>query len=263
MDPIQLTQLLNNVVDLSKKVGAYLISQRVSAADVELKEFNSLVSFVDKEAERRFVEGLSEIFPEAGFIAEEGSGIRSEKFNWIIDPLDGTTNFIHGIPVFCTSVALEKNGEILLGVIFDPNHNECFAAAKNQGATLNGNKISVSVTENLAQSLIATGFPYYDFGKQDAYLNLLKAMMKETRGVRRLGSAAIDLAYVACGRCEAFYEYALHPWDIAAGIILVEEAGGKVTGFPESADPLFGTDIIASNKHVHEALEKQVVLNFN
>jgi myo-inositol-1(or 4)-monophosphatase len=263
MDPLQLTQLLNKVIDLSKEVGAYLISQRVSAADVELKEFNNLVSYVDKEAERRFVEGLMVILPKAGFIAEEGTGQRSDDYNWIIDPLDGTTNFIHGIPVFCTSVALERKGEILLGVIFDPNHKECFAAAKNQGASLNGKAIHVSKSKELSHSLIATGFPYYDFGKQDAYLNLLKAMMQETRGVRRLGSAAIDLAYVACGRCEAFYEYALHPWDIAAGIIIVEEAGGKVTGFPGSDDPLFGKDIIASNTQIHGALEAQVLLYFN
>lgn len=262
MDPKQLNLLLEQVIALSKEVGAYIKTQRVSAADVELKDVNNLVSYVDKEAERRFVNGLSSIFPEAGFIAEEGSGQRAELFNWIIDPLDGTTNFIHGIPIYCTSVALVKNNDVLLGVIFDPNHNECFAAAKNQGATLNETPITVSTTDQLSKSLIATGFPYYDFGKQDSYLNLLKAIMKETRGVRRLGSAAIDLAYVACGRCDAFYEYSLHSWDIAAGIIIIEEAGGKVTGFPGSPAPLFGSDIIATNSLVHDAIEKQVAMNF-
>ncbi|MFM1933024.1 MAG: hypothetical protein RL226_2327 [Bacteroidota bacterium] len=262
MNNHQLKELVQQVEILSKKVGAFLISQRISASDVETKAFNNLVSFVDKEAEIQFVQGLKALLPEAGFIAEEGTGDRKEGLNWIIDPLDGTTNFIHGVPVYCTSVALADGDKLLLGVIYDPNRDECFSAYHGGGASLNNHSIQVSNASALKESLLATGFPYYDFGRTDEYLHLLKELMQTTRGIRRLGSAALDLAYVACGRCDAFYEYSLHPWDVAAGIIITTEAGGRVGGFPGSPAPLFGENILASNGLIHADLESIIEKTF-
>jgi myo-inositol-1(or 4)-monophosphatase len=256
---MDLHQLLNDVSHLSKEVATWIAAQRVHANDIESKALNNLVSFVDKGAEQQFVDGLSKLLPESGFIAEEGTGTAIEGgYNWIIDPLDGTTNYLHGVPMWCTSVALEHRGELLLGVICDVNHSELYTASKGGGSFLNGKSIRVSATSELKSALIGTGFPYYDFGRQEAYLKLLGELTRTTRGIRRPGSAALDLAYVACGRFDAFYEYALHPWDVAAGILLVREAGGRVTGFRDETNPLSGEDIIAGNQRV--ALELQAVI---
>jgi len=261
---MQLQQLTLDVAALSKTVAAFIRQEANGFSDdkVESKSFNNLVSYVDKTAEEQFVAGLSSILPEAGFIAEEGTGERKEGLNWIIDPLDGTTNFIHGIPVYCTSVALVENEELLSGVIVEVNQNECFTAYKNGGAQLNDQKISVSKKATLSDSLLATGFPYDDFDREKAYLELLNVLMHESRGIRRLGSAAADLAYVACGRFEAFYEYGLNPWDVAAGILIVEEAGGQVSDFKSGTDHLFGEEIQASNGTIHNELLAHVQAYF-
>jgi myo-inositol-1(or 4)-monophosphatase len=247
------------VVQLSHEVGAFIVAQRISSSDIETKSLNNLVSFVDKEAEKMFVNGLSNILPEAGFIAEEGTVSPSEnEFTWIIDPLDGTTNFIHGIPAFCTSVALKGSKELLVGVVYDPVSKETFHASAGGGAFLNETLIKVSSTGSLSQSLIATGFPYDDFGFMEAYLNLFRQLCTSTRGLRRVGSAAIDLAWTACGRFDAFYEYGLNPWDVAAGTLIVREAGGKVTGFDNVSDPVVGSSILATNVHLHEEMSKTI-----
>lgn len=252
---MDLNRLLEQVTELSQSVAEWIKTQRVTADQVETKSLNSLVSFVDKEAEKRFVDGLKVILPEAGFIAEEGSGSAvPDGYNWIIDPLDGTTNFLHGVPMWCTSVALVKGHQLLLGVICEPNLNETFTALAGGGARCNGKPIHCSVTSELRDALLGTGFPYHDFGRQSAYLELLGDLTRSTRGIRRPGSAALDLAYVACGRFDGFYEYALHPWDVAAGILLVREAGGWVSGFHPHGDPLFGDDIVAANTSIAEAL---------
>lgn len=249
---MNLDLLCKQVIEVSVEVGTFLISQNLDQQDIEEKSLNNLVSYVDKQAEALFVDRLKEMLPEAGFIAEEGTGAPSKSgLNWIIDPLDGTTNFIHGIPFYCTSVALVENGELLIGVIHDPNQEHTFHAFKSGGAWLNSREIRVSDNSNLQSSLLATGFPYDDFGRQEAYMELLKDFTQNTRGIRRLGSAALDLAYVAWGKFDSFYEYGLNPWDVAAGILIVKEAGGMCSGFEADGDPLFGPDIVASSKGVH------------
>lgn len=252
---MELQQLLPQVEQLCERVGKWLLEQRISPEAIETKSLNNFVTFVDKGAEEQLVESLQKLLPSSGFIAEEGTGEPvKDGYNWIIDPLDGTTNFLHQVPVFCISIALHYNDELLLGVIHDPNRNETFSSIKGGGATLNGNPIAVSNASVLADCLLATGFPYDDFGRQEQYLSLLGHITKNTRGVRRLGSAALDLAYVACGRCDLFYEYALNPWDVAAGILLVREAGGTVSDFQNEDNALFGKDILASNSTTHSEM---------
>lgn len=262
---LPLQQLLEDLEGLSVEVGNWMADQAVSDAEIEQKGFNNLVSFVDKGAEERFVSALSKLLPQAGFIAEEGTGKRSaDGLNWIIDPLDGTTNYLHRFPIWCTSVALHHPQDgLLLGVIYDPNRNEVFSAAKGQGSKLNGKPMQVSACTELKQALIGTGFPYDDFGRSQEYLGLLDFMTRNTRGVRRPGSAAIDLAYVAAGRLDAFYEYALNPWDVAAGILLIQEAGGSCSGFPGNNDPLFGPDLMASNNLLHDAMSAAIGKHFS
>jgi myo-inositol-1(or 4)-monophosphatase len=259
-----LKELTEKVTLLSREIGAFIRieSHKITEASVESKSLNNLVSYVDKQAEQRFVDGLKDILPEAGFIAEEGTGERADGYNWIIDPLDGTTNFVHGVPCYCTSVALVKGEDILLGVVLEVNRDECFAAWRGGGATLNGTPISVSTRAKLQDSLLATGFPYDDFGFESEYMDLLRELMHRTRGIRRLGSAAADLAYVACGRFEAFYEYGLNSWDVAAGILLVREAGGQVSGFHPSKDPVYDEEIVASNSAIHEELLEVIERNW-
>ena len=206
---------------------------------------------------------LSTLIDDAGFIAEEATSSKiGEKYNWIIDPLDGTTNFIHGLPIYCVSIALQEDDEIVLGVIFEPNMNECFYAWKGSEAYLNGEVISVSSAKRMEDSLLATGFPYWDFNRMDAYLRILKDFTARTRGIRRIGSAAVDLAYVACGRFEAFYEYSLKPWDIAAGAFIIEQAGGVVTDFQGNRDLVSGKEILAANPHIHPELQQKIESEF-
>lgn len=249
------TELLQPLIDLSIAVGTYLRAEQsqIQSSDVLFKgRSNDMVSRADKEAERRFVEGLSQMLPEAGFIAEEGTSTRvGEEYNWIIDPLDGTTNYLYGLPFYCTSVALKKGNAVVLGVIYDPVHGECFSAARDQGAHLNGVPIQVSGQSDLSRGLIAMGFPYDHRGKMPLYLDILEKVNAASRGLRRPGAAALDMAYLACGRFEAFYEYGLNPWDVAAGSLLIEEAGGRVTDFFGGPDFLFGETILCSNGPLH------------
>jgi myo-inositol-1(or 4)-monophosphatase len=251
-----LRRLTHEVCGLSREVARFIRTEsaRFTEASVESKSLNNLVSYVDKGAEQRFVDGLSKLLPEAGFIAEEGTGTRGAELNWVIDPLDGTTNFIHGIPCYCTSVALMSGDDVLLGVVLEVTRDECFSAWKGGGAFLNDTAIRVSARKTLLESLLATGFPYDDFGREAQYMDLLRALMHNSRGIRRLGSAAADLAYVACGRFEAFYEYGLNPWDVAAGALLVQESGGTVTDFGGGAKYVFGEEIVASNGAIHTEL---------
>ena len=259
-----LKELTERVALLSKEIAGFIRAESPSftEASVESKSLNNLVSYVDKQAEQRFVDGLRDLLPEAGFIAEEGTGEKVEGLNWVIDPLDGTTNFVHGVPCYCTSVALIKDGDIQLGVVLEVNRDECFAAYRGGGTTMNGKPVNVSTRANLQDSLLATGFPYDDFGFESEYMDLLRELMHRTRGIRRLGSAAADLAYVACGRFEAFYEYGLNSWDVAAGVLLVREAGGKVSGFHPSKDPVFDEEIVASNSAIHDELLEVIEKNW-
>jgi myo-inositol-1(or 4)-monophosphatase len=253
----KLTQLLEQTQEIAKEVGAFIRKERqhFNVEKVEHKGFNDLVSYVDKEAERQIVNRLSLIFPEAGFITEEGTNTTKGKiYNWVIDPLDGTTNFIHNIPVFAVSIALMENEELILGVVYEVNRHECFYAMKGGGAFCNDTPIKVSPAQQLSAALIATGFPYYNFDLIDKYLATMKSLMQKTHGLRRFGSAAVDLCYVASGRTEGFFEYNLNSYDVAAGALIVLEAGGKVTDFEGRDDFVFGRKIVASNGKIHADL---------
>ncbi len=257
--PLNLKKICSQVCDLSRETGSFIQKQgkRLTPSHVESKSKNNFVTYVDKESERRLVKGLQKILPGSGFITEEET-IRNEKkkYTWIIDPIDGTTNFIHRMPCYCISIGLysEEKDEIILGVIYEPNLDEIFYATKNGGAFMNGKKISVSKTKKLKDSLLVTGFPSFDHSRVEEYISLFRHFMKESHGLRRMGSAAVDMAYTACGRFESFYEYGLNPWDIAAGAIIVKEAGGQVSDFSGKNTWLFGKEIIASNGNTHKEM---------
>jgi len=239
------------------EVGQYIRSERhqVAPEQVETKSRHSLVTRVDKHAEKMLVERLGQLLPEAGFIAEEGtSDRRGERFDWIVDPLDGTTNFIHGLYPHAVSVALREGDEIVVGVIYEVGADECFHTWKGGPALLNGKPIRVSATASIDDALIGTGFPYYDYSLLPNFIRSLEHFMVHSRGLRRPGSAATDLAYVACGRFDAFYEYSLNPWDVAAGILLVRQAGGTVHDFRGGTDYLFGKEIVACNAAMSEQM---------
>ncbi len=246
---MNLNKIEQQVIQLANEVGAWIRNERTNynPSDTEVKGLNDLVSYVDKTSEKKLVEGLKLILPEAGFIVEEQTETETKNYNWIVDPLDGTTNFIHGINCYAISIALELNGEILIGVVLEITQNECFHASKGNGAFLNGKPIKVSTTDKLGNSLIATGFPINNFSKIQAYLQTLEVFMRQTRGIRRIGAAAADLCFLACGRVDGFFEFNLKPWDVAAGALIVKEAGGIVTDFSLKDNWLFGKEVIASN----------------
>lgn len=251
--------------ELGKQTGSYILRQRdeIEMEQVEVKGEHNYVTYVDKTAEKMLVDGLRVLMPDAGFITEEDTDSTvGEVFNWIIDPLDGTTNFIHGVPVFCVSIALKEHDDIVAGVIYEVNRKECFYAWKDGDAMLNDRIIRVSANNDFNTALLATGFPYYDYGKLDEYMEVFNKMMKQTAGLRRLGSAAADMAYVAAGRFEGFYEYGLHPWDVAAGIIIVQRAGGIVTDFKGGNNALFGKEMICANNTVHEKMLEIIRMHF-
>lgn len=261
INPSKLSQLLEEVQDIAKEAGAFIRKERqhFSMEKVEHKGLNDLVSYVDKEAEKMIVAKLSKILPEAGFITEEGTTAKeAADLTWVIDPLDGTTNFIHGLPVFAVSIALMEEDEVVLGVVYEVNRHECFYAMKGGGAFCNDTRIYVSKAKTLSESLIATGFPYYNFELIDKYMNALKELMQCTHGLRRLGSAAVDLCYVASGRSEGYFEYNLNSYDVAAGALIVEEAGGTVTDFKQGRDFVFGRQIVSTNGLIHQEFLNKV-----
>lgn len=257
-----LAALTRDMGTIATEAGAFLLQERsqFKRDAIEYKGLNNLVSYVDKEAEKMLVARLSQLLPEAGFITEEDTtGTEADKtaLNWIIDPLDGTANFIHNLPVFSVSIGLAQGSTPIAGVVYDPNRDECFSAWQGGGAYCNGDRIRVSPAVSLGESLIATGFPYYTFEQMQAYLQILESLMQKTHGLRRMGSAAIDLAYVAAGRFDAFYEYNLKSWDMAAGVLLIREAGGTVTDFAGGDEFLFRGDVVAGCG-VHDELIREI-----
>ncbi|MCX7697056.1 MAG: inositol monophosphatase [Bacteroidales bacterium] len=241
---------VNQIHQLLRKVGAFQIEQQKSVpqSKIDDKSKNNFVTFVDKESEEQLIENLHKLFPGTDFIAEERGGqLFSSKPTWIIDPLDGTTNYIHQIPVFSISIALMIQKNLVAGFIYHPHADEFFYAIRDNGAFLNDSPIHVTHVTLLKDSLWATGFPTHDFPLLDGYLNFIKYSIQHTHGLRRLGSAAIDLAWVSAGRLDGFFEYGLSPWDVAAGAILVQEAGGIVTDFSGNSDFLEKKEIIATN----------------
>ncbi|WP_017258066.1 inositol monophosphatase family protein [Pedobacter arcticus] len=258
--------LCNEVIIVAKKAGTFILNEakNFSASKIEYKGLNDMVSYVDKTAEQMIVDQLSQLLPESGFIAEEGTSNKTgETYNWIIDPLDGTTNFIHGIPAFAVSIALKKDNELVVGVVYEINQDECFYAWKDSKAYLNGNEIHVSDNEALSTSLVATGFPYYDFKRQANYMNLFSDVMQKCHGLRRIGAASVDMVYTACGRFDAYFEYNLKAWDVAAGILIVKQAGGECFDFVGGDDMLGSGDIVATNGKVSAELNQIIHHHFN
>ncbi len=253
------------VITLAKETGKFFLEEihKVKASDIEVKGLHDFVSYVDKTAEARIVKRLTELLPEAGFITEEQTAThRGERFNWIVDPLDGTTNFLHHIPLYSVSIALMEYNQIVAGVVYEPNLDECFYAWKDGKAYLNEKEIHVSDQNELKNTLLATGFPYKDYGKLKGYMELFTWFASNTSGLRRLGSAAVDLAYTACGRFEGFYEYGLQSWDVAAGVFIVQQAGGTITDFKGGTDYIFGKELLASNTLLHSSLLDAVKSHF-
>ena len=247
---IDLELICRETRKIAIKVGTFIKEHqnKISADVIENKGTHDFVTYVDKTAEAKIIEGLKPLIGEAGFIAEEGTDSTiGTKYNWIIDPLDGTTNYIHGFSPFAVSIALKKEDKIVLGVVYEISLNECFYSWEGAPAYLNDKTITVSKASTVETSLVGTGFPYNNFDQLDSYMDLLKHLCINSQGVRRPGSAATDLAYVACGRFDAFYEYGLQAWDVAAGAFLVQQAGGNVCDFLGEDDYIFGQEIIASN----------------
>lgn len=248
---VQFEKIIQDAIAVVKQAGEFIRTETGSfdTGKVELKSVNQLVSYVDINAEKILVSGLAELIPGCNFITEENTftGLTEGQYTWIIDPLDGTTNFVHKLPVFSVSVGLMGKEGLVGGIVYEINRDECFYAWKDSPAYLNGKEIQVSAAAALSDSLLATGFPYYDYDAIENYLSLLRHLMKNSQGLRRMGSAAVDLAYVACGRFEAFFEYSLNPWDVAAGAFIVQQAGGRVADFSGGDNYLFGKEIIAAN----------------
>lgn len=246
--------MLNFAIETARDAGQVLLEKFGRKINVSMKGDIDLVTEADLASEALIIERIKSHFPKHSILAEEaGNAVvigGENKWKWIIDPLDGTTNFAHGYPCFCVTLALEHDGGIAIGVTFDPTRNEIFAAEKGQGATLNGKPMWVSETEDLANALIVTGFPY-DFKRRDDFARHLTQFLLHSRGVRRDGSAAIDMAYVACGRFDGFWEEGLNPWDMAAGLLLIEEAGGQVTGYDNSKFNIYRPPVVASNGLIH------------
>lgn len=259
---MDLQNITNQVITIARKAGDFIKAERqkFSYSDILTKGKNDFVSYVDKGAERIIVEALREILPEAGFFAEEGTDTkRGERYNWIIDPLDGTTNFIHGLEPYAVSIALQDGNELIIGVVHEIGKQETFHAYKNGGAFVNETPIQVSDINSVANALFATGFPYYDYGKLPDFMKTLEFFMQNSHGLRRLGSAATDLVYVAAGRLEGFYEYGLHAWDIAAGALIVRESGGQVTDFYGDTNAwLESGDIVAANSELFDEFQRNI-----
>ncbi len=229
----------------------------ISREGVREKALHDLVTHVDVGSQKIIMESLHNAFPNYGFLAEEDEVANSRldrPIRWIIDPLDGTTNFTHGVPPYAVSIALHDGKHVLLGVVIEVVSGETFTAIRGEGSYLNGQPMHVSRTSGLDQALVSTGFPYRSVDHVDAYLAVLRTLMVQCRGVRRHGSASIDLAYLAAGRFDGFFETGLMPWDVAAGALLIREAGGTVTDFGRGSDPVFCRQILASNSLLQEEM---------
>ncbi len=245
--------MLINAVKAARQAGDIInfASRDLGKLTIQNKSFNDFVSEVDQAAEKAIIDTLKEAYPDHGFLGEESGDLNKEADNiWIIDPLDGTTNFLHGFPSYCVSIALQENGVLTQAVIYDPIKNDLFTATKGRGAFLNDTRIRVGKRHKLQDSLIATGFPFREFSYLDTYMDMLKDMIKSTTGIRRPGSAALDLAYVAAGFSDGFFELNLSAWDIAAGGLLVQEAGGIVGDFEGNESWLQTGNIVAANPKV-------------
>ncbi|MFM8333001.1 MAG: inositol monophosphatase family protein [Candidatus Methylumidiphilus sp.] len=250
MDP-----MLTMAVRAARAAGDLIMrsADRIDTLTITAKGRNDFVSEVDRQAEQEIVSILSRAYPSHAFLGEEGGrhGLPKGEFTWVIDPLDGTTNFLHGFPQFAVSIALLHKGGVDCGVVYDPVRQELFTAKRGGGATLNDRRLRVTPQKNLLGALLGTGFPFKDQRHNDAYFGMFRELMKDAAGIRRPGSAALDLAWVACGRMDGFWEIGLMPWDIAAGVLLVMEAGGIVTDFDGGAKYFETGNVLTANPKLH------------
>jgi myo-inositol-1(or 4)-monophosphatase len=249
-----MSELLDIAVQAAQEAGNFLKESMGNVKFVETKrgESRNLVSEIDRGSEERIIRHIRSRYPDHAILAEESGGSQEPaEYRWVIDPLDGTTNFLHSVPIFSVTIGVEHHGEIVAGVVYDPNARELFTAERGSGAYLNGRRISVSQNATLIRSLIVTGFPYDIASNPSHPVEHFVNFLHEAEGVRRLGSAAIDLAYVAAGRFDGFWEVFLSPWDMAAGVLLVREAGGTVSGFSGEPTTIYRKEVLASNGRLH------------
>jgi len=251
---------VNTAVKAARRAGSVIVRHldRLDRIDIEKKGHNDYVSEVDRKAETEILGVIQTAYPDHAIIAEESGKQQGARYEWIIDPLDGTTNFLHGYPQFAVSIAVREAGRIIHGVIFDPLRNELFTSSRGGGARLNDRRIRISNCPNLEYALLGTGFPFRDMLYLDTWLGSFRELLIQTSGVRRAGSAALDLAHLACGRFDGFWEFGLSIWDIAAGSLLIEEAGGMISGPRGAIDHLDSGHIVAGNPHLHPQILKIV-----
>jgi len=257
-----MTELLDLAIRAARAGGAILRDGVNNAHDIRYKEGEyNLVTEIDTRSEREIIGMIHTEHPDHTFLAEEsGAAATQSEYRWIIDPLDGTVNYAHGLPVFCVSIALEVGGKIILGVIYHPMLDELFTAEKNAGAFLNGKRIAVSCEADFSKTLLVTGFPYNTRENPHHTIDHFVNFVKAGRPIRRLGSAALDLAYVACGRLDAFWEVSLHAWDVAAGSLLLTEAGGMITDLQGNPWTVYTEALLASNGKIHDDMLRVIAL---
>jgi myo-inositol-1(or 4)-monophosphatase len=250
-------EYLDFAVELAREAGDILKHYMGREKHIELKGQANLVTIADKESEALIIRRILDRYPTHGILAEESgasSAHETETSKWIIDPLDGTTNFAHQYPFFCVSIAFEHAGNVLCGAVYDPCRDEMFSGGRGLGSFVNGQRLSVSNVEKLSNGLILTGFPYGVRQKMKTAMSQFEAFLFHSQAVRRGGSAALDLCYIALGRCDGFWEMDLHPWDTAAGLVILEEAGGAVSDFAGNAFSIYGKQIVASNNKIHDEM---------
>ncbi len=258
---MDLKDICMQAIAVVQQAGEFIRTEsiRITSADIKHKGERDLVSYVDVVAENMLVEGLQKVLPDAGFLTEEKTFSDTKDLQWVIDPLDGTTNFLHGLPVYSTSVGLLNKNELLVGIVLDISRDECFYAWQKGGAFLNGHSIKVSQTELLKDSLISTGFPYDHSGRMEKHIQSIYSILRKSHGIRRLGSAAIDLCYVASGRFDGHFEYNLNPWDVAGGALIVKEAGGVITDFQGGDNFIFGKQVVSCTPKILKELLQEIV----
>ena len=248
--------MIDRIIEIAKQAGKFLKENEGKIIEINEKgSFTNLVTNVDRGSEVMIKEFIAKNFPEHGILAEEsGASSPLSEYKWIIDPLDGTTNFTHAFPVYCVSIGVERKGEVVAGAVYDPNFDELFSAEKGSGSFLNGRRLKVTLSNTLERSMLATGFPYDIKHNPFNCIQHFEAFLTRAQAVRRLGSAALDICYVAAGRLDGFWEVNLHPWDTAAAALIANEAGAKVTGFHGEKYSIYQRDIVLSNGLIHDEM---------
>jgi myo-inositol-1(or 4)-monophosphatase len=249
-------QMLQTAIDAATEAGTFLRNSAGTALTIERKSSSiDPVTQIDRAAEKIIVDIIRGRYPDHSILGEEGGGSEgTSPYRWIIDPLDGTVNFTHGLPIFCVSIGLEHDGMLIAGAVYEPNTDELYTAERGGGAYLNGSPIRISKADRLIESLLITGFPYNIHDNPHSTIERFEDFLTAAQGIRRLGSAALDLCYIAAGRGDGYWEMFIHPWDIAAGILLVEEAGGRVTDFTGASIDAFSEQVLATNGNIHDEM---------